>query len=674
MILLYLFVLNIFAENIETTTSSPTSSLNDGYHPPVVRKKTAIEDVRSFNSGISVSSTVYPFVKSTSDFTVQPGSQSVECLNNATYFAYQNNLCDASDPQSYISSEKAHYSCANQCGRPPPHTKGTRKECACDALCVVYKDCCQDTPVACPETYYRGTAIVTSFGYPFSFCSHRIMMVSRCNPMGSEQHEKYGSSTTELPNEFYKNSFNDIKHKSFPQPPRTLGQLTLSFGHYAVADISSGILFDELESFESCAGPNSTPYFVPVILSLRCSAMTSTANRTRASKILEWCKTVTVREIYTPFERLCLATQLITCPCDEGSYFTDHLHNACVGSSVSLAHLRYQLLNREVKTGQIDSREGQCGFNTYNSDTYLKDWVTQISISPTIVDNPIFIENTTVNSSRLNFSKINLHNNSNSNRGKNNNSSDHRLSKSSVDRLFATAVSKKWSQEKSPLTKEGLMYVLELSWTIERRLLCRSLHDYLPQCQLLDCIYGALLSHDPDRGGEFGGSRCLWPTYAVVKHHGSGGQVPLCWCMQVLAAFSELSIWNVKMRTVERHQCVIELTVRPKEEEPLEAYQLGKTARPPYPRTKWTLSLADLAERLKKLNENASVGCSLNAETRDVQVCVHFSPETDFKEVLCEKIAQDNNDYLMGQSGTYFFRMSFGVCVVSLLLASSILK
>ncbi|GFR84504.1 hypothetical protein ElyMa_002418700 [Elysia marginata] len=108
------------------------------------------------------------------------------------------------------------------------------------------------------------------------------------------------------------------------------------------------------------------------------------------------------------------------------------------------------------------------------------------------------------------------------------------------------------------------MYVLELSWTIERRLLCRSLRDYVPQCQLLDCVHGAVLSHDLDRGGEFGGSRCLWPTYAVVKQHGSGGQVPLCWCMQVLAAFSELSIWNVKMRTVERHQCVIELTVRPK--------------------------------------------------------------------------------------------------------------
>ncbi|GFS06013.1 hypothetical protein ElyMa_001213900, partial [Elysia marginata] len=155
--LLYVFVLNIFAENIETTTSSPTSSLTDGYHPPVVTNKTAIEDVRSFNSGISASSTVYPLVKTTTDFTVQPSSQSVECLNNATYFVYQNNLCDASDPQSYISSRKALYSCANRCGRPPPHTKGTRKESACDAICVVYNDCCQDTLLACPETFYRGT-------------------------------------------------------------------------------------------------------------------------------------------------------------------------------------------------------------------------------------------------------------------------------------------------------------------------------------------------------------------------------------------------------------------------------------------------------------------------------------------------------------------------------------
>ncbi|GFS21849.1 hypothetical protein ElyMa_001603300 [Elysia marginata] len=75
------------------------------------------------------------------------------------------------------------------------------------------------------------------------------------------------------------------------------------------------------------------------------------------------------------------------------------------------------------------------------------------------------------------------------------------------------------------------------------------------------------------------------------------------------------------------------------DEEPLEAYQLGMTARSPHPGPKSTWSLARLAEKIFKPNQNPLDDCSLSTKSRDVQVCFYFSddhtPGIDGTEVTC---------------------------------------
>ncbi|GFR81682.1 hypothetical protein ElyMa_004077100 [Elysia marginata] len=675
--LISLFIVAIFVENIEGTTTSTTT----GHYHRVTANRTAIQDGKSQNDAYLSSSTVQTesVTPTTSSFTLSYDSQSVDCLNDATHFVYQNNLCDARDPESYIGSNKAYFSCVNRCGKPPPFTRGHRKECACDAGCVVYDDCCKDMLAACPETHSTGMMVLAGslkYRKSFPFCADGTWLSYRCYPPGSWDHEQQSSLSTEIPDEKQTEPFYTENHLS------TLEKLSTAYGQfYRVADISSGILFFNLESFESCAEPKYGPYFLPVIVSLDCSSAAAPAtNRTGAATILERCGSLGVTEVDSLFHRTC-STQLISCPCKEGSYFIDHLHNACIGSNLSTVYLRHKLWAYEVRAGYADASNAQCQVHTYGNDKiFLHDTETQMSISPLLVadayraklsgkttfadDHNSFA--TTTAFSKFNFSNINLLNNGNS--------SSKNTSKSSLSRQAAQDVSWERFEARHPLTKDDLMFVVELDWTVERRVLCRSLAVYISQCEILDCAPGAILSHDPDRGGHFGGSRCLVPTHAVVKHQQRADRpAPLCWCNQVLAVLSKLGMWKIKMQVFEKNQCVIELTVRPKEKEPLEAYQLGRTASSPHPHSKWTVSFADLTTRIQKPYQNAfSAGCSLSDEIGDVLVCFHFSnvysAEEDFKDVLCEVVWQGDNSHSMGKSGAHSLKRPFGIGVVSLLL------
>ncbi|KAK3774477.1 hypothetical protein RRG08_049413 [Elysia crispata] len=177
--------------------------------------------------------------------------------------------------------------------------------------------------------------------------------------------------------------------------------------------------------------------------------------------------------------------------------------------------------------------------------------------------------------------------------------------------------------------------MVEISRTAERRLLCQSLRNYLTECELLDCVQGAILSHNASRGGEFGGSRCLVPTHAVVQNGASNATAPLCLCMQTIVILSNLHIWDVKISDFDKGWCIISFAALPKvvhifptEEEPLEVRELAKHARLPDPRTKRTPTVSSLTKRLQKAYLHSNSGCLHNTSTEDISLCLHFESAT----------------------------------------------
>ena len=90
--LLLLLVLRSNAESAERTNSKQTYN-----HPQTVKKLPT--DGAQYDSTSSIFST--SLVSSTPHFTLPYVRNSLICRHIATAFLYRNNLCDASDPNSY---------------------------------------------------------------------------------------------------------------------------------------------------------------------------------------------------------------------------------------------------------------------------------------------------------------------------------------------------------------------------------------------------------------------------------------------------------------------------------------------------------------------------------------------------------------------------------------------
>ena len=119
---------------------------------------------------------------------------------------------------------------------------------------------------------------------------------------------------------------------------------------------------------------------------------------------------------------------------------------------------------------------------------------------------------------------------------------------------------------KNELTDLNHNFLVEISKTLERRLLCASLDNYLSQCTILDCAPGAILSHNLDGHFEFGGSTCLMPIKLAVENKDLLKEfAPVCWCMEVLTLLSGYSIWETSMEVInKRATCLIKISMRRK--------------------------------------------------------------------------------------------------------------
>ena len=119
------------------------------------------------------------------------------------------------------------------------------------------------------------------------------------------------------------------------------------------------------------------------------------------------------------------------------------------------------------------------------------------------------------------------------------------------------------SKETDLVESHSFVFLIEISDSIERRLLCGSLQNYLHECQLLDCANGALLLQDPRKRLEFDGYSCRVPSKVVVRYEDYLGEVPLCWCMQALAILSDVGFWDAKLSMSGAGVCALDLILLP---------------------------------------------------------------------------------------------------------------
>ena len=565
------------AENIETDGESITSDVSTIGRLAINAQRYATTQQDLLTSYTSTRMFYWTRSSFATYLTIPYSTYSSECRNLATDFVYQNNLCDARDPQGYLDSKKAFYSCEHRCGHKQPYSERSREQCACDEICVVYDDCCRDMSVVCPQTYTRGKVQYEHLGLGNSFCSEssNILVSHHCPALDTTKNEKEMTTTTRINDE--KRSMpapRDILVDDLPLFHRTLKDFSQVLVRYRVADISSGIVFPDIHTLKSCAGSEAVPYFLPVLVSLNCSALKPpvTGDSTSAIQVLKGCRKKSLSYAITPFHRTCKKIHLIRCRCNniKDNDFTDHVHNACIGSDESAPlNSRYQLWSYQKEIASLTPIRGARCINISYGLSDIKDGVTQISISILSVastysssrdgiDTVYPWMTTSIATNKAILSQTRNEDNKNNNFER---ASDQAVFNESTYGGRATEV-------------QGFIFVIEMSRAFERRLLCRSLDNYLTECELLDCVQGAILSHNASRGAEFGGSRCLVPTHVVVQDRASNATAPFCWCMQVLVILPDLHIWDLKMREYDTGWCTLDIDVRFKGRSDLEVFAL----------------------------------------------------------------------------------------------------
>ncbi|KAK3720254.1 hypothetical protein RRG08_007876 [Elysia crispata] len=573
-----------------------------------------------------------PDTSSTTDFSSKPFTlaylrQSLECRNTATNFVYQNDLCGAKDPQSYLNLKKSFYSCAYRCGESPLFSDRGTDECACDEICIVYGDCCRDMPIVCRETYDIGKAEYAYLGTRSFFCNMGNYIVSNpCKAM--EMHEIV---TPTAPNFSYETQTS--KSFLFRNPPvgdRRLKDFSQGMDLYKVADVTTGIYFKGLNDLKSCKGPETQLYFLPLIISLDCSAFesSSTSDIDGVSEVLEWCRISKFDAVVTPFHRNCKKTRLIQCHCSQGKAVADHVHNACIGPDPSVPVIsRHKLWNNEIGGETASGNDSQCTVSIYGAYGLAEKGKTQMSITPL----PVTSNYHSIPVLTNNYNTDEYNNYDNKNDAKNRNSNNN----SNFERFFI--------HDESETEKGDIKFVVEINPAVERRFLCHSLSSYLSECELLDCVRGAILSHNASRGGEYNGSRCLVPTQVVVQDGSSDANFRLCWCVHVLKIFTGFRVWTMNIHGLSDRLCNIFFNVRATGEEPLESYELAKNLRFPDAHTSRTLLLSDIVEALQNSNQKDKERCSQKPTTEFINVCINFKKTStssrDGEDFFCIKIS-----------------------------------
>ncbi|RUS80401.1 hypothetical protein EGW08_011837 [Elysia chlorotica] len=530
-------------------------------------------------------------------FTLQYARQNRECFQTATHFVYQHNLCGANDSLSYLDSNKHLYSCENRCGEKARYSDVDADQCSCDSICEVFGDCCRDKSLVCPKAYDAHLRKATTACSPDAFSIVYSCLASETAHFETATTDRVRPETQTFPG----------STTSFSQP-KSLKEISSSASSYVVADTSTGIIFKDFEMLKICGGPNAVPYYLPAVVSLDCGSVldATSTGRNSAIQVLNTCEKRQMSFAITPFHRKCKQTHLVKCKCPGENTIVDHIHNACMGLNDSVPfYVRHKTLSYLLRVAFQWNDNLPCttiSFGPYKSETKGKALIS-ISHVPMVLSGQSSGRNSA--SSHPQTDPTNTHHVPHS--------TDRSRRGHVSQSLPGQATLRQTNQpETGRLDDLDFTIVVEVSSALERRLLCRSLHSRLSECRLLDCARGAILSRDAGRAGDFGGSRCLVPSHAEVYG-------PLCWCLKVLVVLSDARAWVVKMRHFREGWCQITLDVFSQEEEPLEVFELAKSARVPEPRTTSTPVLSSLFDDMRKDSK-----CPQESAARLPRICLFF--------------------------------------------------
>ena len=233
--------------------------------------------------------------------TVPYESLDLQCKMMATNFAYQNDLCMATDPASYLESATAVYSCLNRCGQAVAYSADGVRECSSDPACVAYQDCCRDMSIVCPQAYRDGGKVYRHLVHVHSTqCLSSVLQLTKCSRMIANIREKVWRMPSSPPKK-------ELIQYKVPMPSLTLEQLSEPFIWFSTVDLSLGVIFNKPGTFNSCSGSaTSMPYLVPKITTMDCREYFNTGvveyfgtriNRNRFRNILGYFGTI---PIYPP--------------------------------------------------------------------------------------------------------------------------------------------------------------------------------------------------------------------------------------------------------------------------------------------------------------------------------------------------------------------------------------
>ena len=437
-------------------------------------------------------------------------------------------------PKALWNPKNTKFTCENRCGQKPKHVIPSTRECSCDALCFINRDCCRDMRKLCPETYLQGKNVYSHLEGSEAECLHTPFYLI------FHKNEIVSTAPTLIPSTFTPMTSTDaapkMNHRVRNRKPpagfhRVMREYCTVLSEFRVADITFGVLFQNYAAFHSWRVPSSVPYFVPKVTTLVCPRNSPKPFKyAEASEYLSSCSVHLLTDVLTGLERSCSPLDVIFCRCgDSGEIIGDIRRESCQGqyNDMSIFKRNNSFEHMLYLTNYLP-REG-CEFTSYFFNKGAsgpmvnslsdEEQTLQMSIKPflTTEGSPFELDGEEEKSDDAEF-----------------------------EFLFG---------------RERIDYVVELSEGIERRFTCPSLQVSLSECRLEQCADGAILALNPSMPQQYGGRHCTMPAVVHILGLGYDPTVPVCACMRAMAALSV--IWQVTKNQEVTMHCLLQLEMTP---------------------------------------------------------------------------------------------------------------
>ncbi|GFO49660.1 hypothetical protein PoB_007616500 [Plakobranchus ocellatus] len=584
--------------------------------------------------------------------TSNHSGSSSDCGRNFRFSeASVSNLCNMQATRTYSKSQRAQYTCSGRCGSVPAISAET-PGCACDSSCIVYGDCCEDTALACPDLHARGQTEYAHLVPAYSVCDKihtnvipacKATISSRINP--TNPFIQNAGPLAKIPS----NGPPGVAQPKTSISPgiNTVEYFSSSLGEFKVIDYTLNVAFDKYETFKSCRSVNSVPQFIPKEATLLCPTLSVPG--TAVDHVIEElarCKKSSVRNVRTELDRECADKNLQFCQCQSGSMLSLSHNRICLVAELS----KNLLTSKSPTTWSMD-------VNDSNSEiSHLREVgpciLHNISIAPIQSKPPTFSSIQRGGSMAISVIPVELNANmpgpfGRSYRNHLNLSNAEIKPRNLSNSLFGDKETNSTFLRQSELPtvsrEQDIVYIVELTNTLEKRLACQSLSNVLAECRLLECIDGAVLTPSTLSPYRFGQVTCAIPDRASIEMDIQYRPVPICTCMRVMTAMQRLGVWTVKLMSVSISQCVLGLhrVIKGVDSPPLvySASKLHDISRPPDESVQ--LLSHKLNVKLRRLLLESRGACRDDSEAEPIQICFHFTEELNENDRMLRLRQQD---------------------------------